>query len=63
MWYKCMYIQQYFTELNNNDKLKLNKYKPLNTSTHLNKSKYRIAGKFGRDLNLAVWRSVLQPPN
>ena len=27
--------------------------------------KYRIAGKFGRELNfkLVVWRSILQPPN
>ena len=24
---------------------------------------YRIAGKFGGELNLAVWRSILQPPN
>ena len=24
---------------------------------------YRIAGKFGGDLNLAVWRSGLKPPN
>ena len=24
---------------------------------------YRIAGKFGGELNLAVWRSALQPPN
>ena len=24
---------------------------------------YRIAGKFGRELNLAVWRSILQLPN
>ena len=24
---------------------------------------YRIAGKFGVDLNLAVWRSGLKPPN
>ena len=23
---------------------------------------YRIAGKFGRELNLAVWRSILQSP-
>jgi hypothetical protein len=23
---------------------------------------YRIAGKFGGELNLAVWRSILQPP-
>ena len=26
-------------------------------------SSYCIAGKFGRELNLAVWRSILQPPN
>ena len=25
--------------------------------------KYRIAGKFGGDLNLAVWRSFSEPPN
>ena len=24
---------------------------------------YRIAGKFGGELNLAVWWSILQPPN
>ena len=24
---------------------------------------YRIAGKFGGELNLAVWRSSLRPPN
>ena len=24
---------------------------------------YRIAGKFGGELNLVVWRSILQPPN
>ena len=24
---------------------------------------YRIAGKFGGELNLAVWRSILQLPN
>ena len=24
---------------------------------------YRIAGKFGRELNLVVWRPILQPPN
>ena len=24
---------------------------------------YRIARKFGEELNLAVWRSILQPPN
>ena len=27
------------------------------------KKDYRIAGKFGGELNLAVWRSILQPPN
>ena len=25
--------------------------------------RYRIAGKFGGELNLAVWQSMLQPPN
>ena len=24
---------------------------------------YRIAGKFGGELNLTVWQSMLQPPN
>ena len=24
---------------------------------------YCIAGKFGGELNLAVWRSIIQPPN
>ena len=24
---------------------------------------YRIAGNFGGELNLAVWQSILQPPN
>ena len=27
------------------------------------KVKYRIAGKFGGELNLAVWRYALKPPN
>ena len=29
----------------------------------LNTATYSIARKFGRELNLAVWRSILQPPN
>ena len=31
--------------------------------TCMGDSKYRIAGKFGGDLNLAVWRSFSEPPN
>ena len=31
--------------------------------TKSNNNDYYIAGKFGGELNLAVWRSVLQPPN
>ena len=38
---------------------------PLNTSSDamLLALNYCIAGKFGGDLNLAVWRSGLKPPN
>ena len=33
------------------------------THTHMHTSIYHIAGKFDGELNLAVWRSGLKPPN
>ena len=32
------------------------------TCSYYRSLSYRIAGKFGGELNLAVWRSILQPP-
>ena len=40
--------------------------KAINLATEIQfyyRSSYHIARKFGGELNLAVWRSILQPPN